>query len=365
MPTRTSTLRQNGHAGHRQIGSIQELCPYCLSPIAPSAVLSVKRRVEAEEKRRDASLEAMLRQQFSREQQQAQRKAKADITKAVSDATAVMSRKVELLRANREAMITAKVAAEREAGAKRFDAALQAAKLEHATEKLKLETALSDLTRRVQAKPPHAVGPPAEKSLHDEIAAILSDVAPLDRVSRVGPGVRGADVLVEVVTDNGETAGKIIIESKAVSRWSSSYTRVLRGNQIREAAAFGILSTTTMPANCREVAVVDNTIVCAPERVPVMVAILRRIVLDNFVQRLGAEERDDKASRLYSFVLSKACDDMFDTLLRLGRDLTELDAAQSKSNQQIFAKRAKLIRGVLDVREQFVAVVADIVGGGQ
>ena len=83
MPT-SRAVRPNGH-DHPGAAEDEERCPFCLSPIAPSAARSVKQRILAEEQRMLGRLETAMKQQFAKEKAQAEVQAKAAIEKVSGD----------------------------------------------------------------------------------------------------------------------------------------------------------------------------------------------------------------------------------------------------------------------------------------
>jgi hypothetical protein len=109
----------------------------------------------------------------------------------------------------------------------------------------------------------------------------------------------------------------------------------------------------------------DNVIVADPARVVVLVHLLRKQIVDNFMQKLGSEARTSKADAMYDYILSPNCDALFDKLLALTRDLSALDTNEVKVHRATWSKRAELVQAVNSVREEFVGVVAEIIGGGR
>jgi len=337
-----------------------DACPYCGAPLSAKTHQEIRARLAGEEAERLAQHDQQMRDQFTREKTRLEGLAQAAIQKASRDAVKATEKKLALLRKSQEAAIAARVAAEREKAAKAQGEAVNAAKLEHAAEKLKLETALADMQRRLQAKTAHALGEPAEIDLH----AMLVAAFPNDRVNRVPKGQPGPDVVVEVVRDDA-VIGSIVLDSKNHARWSNRFTSKLRSDQLVVGADFAILSTTTFPSGVRELHLQGGVIVASPQRVVVLVALLRQQIVQNHVFKRGAESRNEKAEQLYDFLLSPAGDEMFDRLLRTTRALESLDAAEVKSHQTNWAKRAELVREIAAVREQFCDMLSEIIGGGR
>jgi hypothetical protein len=361
MSARPSTARTNGHdIHHEHTTTVAEAqCPYCGQSISRQEFREIQARIQQEQAETFARREQQMRDGFARETARAEARFTKAIEKAGQDAAKVAEKKLELLRQNQATVINARVAAERGKTAKEVTKAVTQERVAHAAEKLRLEGQLADMQRRLQAKTAHQIGEPAEVDLYEALCMAF----PTDRVSRVVKGVPGPDVLVEVLMDDDRVAGKIALDSKAHARWSNKFTSKLRSDQLAEGADFAILSTSVFPSGARQLYEQDKVLVADPARVPVLVSLLRRIIIDNHVQRLGQEERNSKADRLYDFVLSKTCDDLFDGLLALSRDLAALDQTERKAHETTWEKRAALTSAVATIHEQFVRTVADIIGG--
>src|SRR5258708_3585227 len=129
---------------------------------------------------RAAKVEADLKARVARE-----------IAKAVKAATQVAEAKLKLFRAGQDAVVAARVAAEREKAAKQVTQAINAERLQHSGEKLRLETALADLTRRLQRRTAGDLGDEGEVNLYEMLKAEF----PGDDISRVAKGVQWPDII--------------------------------------------------------------------------------------------------------------------------------------------------------------------------
>jgi hypothetical protein len=280
----------------------------------------------------------------------------AEATQAKKDAAA----QIKALRAGLETTIATRLEAQRETFEKATAGAVLAERAKYLGEKLKMEEQLQDMQRRLQAKSAYQLGEPAEVDLFEA----LETAFPHDRISRVVKGVRGPDVIVEVI-HKGAVVGSVALDSKNHARWSNKFTQKLRSDQLAEGADFAILSSSVFPAGAQQLHVQDSVIVADPARVVVLVHLLRKQILDNFMQKLGSEARASKADAMYDYILSPNCDALFDKLLALTRDLSALDTNEIKVHRATWTKRAELVLAVNSVREEFVGVVAEIIGGGR
>jgi hypothetical protein len=331
-------------------------CPTCDSPISFEKLASIEGKGRAH----DAEIERAAEARFTREMAKFEATKKADIAKARREAVKVVETRLTAMRANQDAVIAERLEAHRQTFEKATASAVLAERAKYLGEKLKLEEQLQDMQRRLQAKTAHQLGEPPEVDLYDALAAAF----PEDRVSRVVKGVRGPDVLVEVLHHDA-VIGKVVLDSKNHARWSNKFTQKLRSDQLAEGADFAILSSNVFPAGARQLHMQDNVVIADPARVVVLVHLLRKQIVDNFMQKLGSEARASKADAMYDFILSPGCDDLFDKLLKLTRDLSALDEGEVKAHRSTWVKRAQLVLAVNSVREEFVGVVAEIIGGGR
>lgn len=316
-PTSRHTHKPNGLASDTQ-------CPYCGQPISRKEFKKIQGRIESEEKARLAKLERALTE-----------KATVEIHRAKLHAAELAEQHIK------------KVQAEREAD-----------KLHHAAEKLRLETALAELQRKVAAKPAHQIGEPAEIDLFEELTAAF----PTDRISRVTKGVQGPDLFIEIL-DANIPIGCIAVECKQHSRWSNRFVSKLKGDA--ENADYGILSTSIMPsaANGSRLHVIDGIIIVDPSLVPPLVGLLRRQILELHRQKLTGRARDDKAAALLTYIASGRCRDQFDKFTKLSSDLADLDAKETASHETVWRKRRDLIRSLSDAQAEFVTNVDRIIAG--
>ena len=324
-----------GREPNNSNGSAEMRCPTCGSPLSRPAFEAIMARLDSEEKAR--------------------------VEKVQREAQKAAEKQVRALRASQEEIISQRVASARETLAKEATEIINAEKVKAFAETSRLKQQLADMQRRLQPKPAHLIGEPAEISLHKALVAALP---PEDKIKRVGRGVKGADFIITVMHGNpGVPTGKIIIDSKAHARWSNKFALKLKSDQREAGASFGILSSTVMPAGCAELHVQDGVIIANPLRVPALVLLLRQQILDSHRLALTTADRDEKADRLLSYIGSRECADLLDKVVKLTRDMADLDAKEASSHEAVWRLRAGLIRGLQAVNAEFLAEINRIIGG--
>jgi hypothetical protein len=350
--------RPNGHDANRRTDNAKAQCPYCGQPISRKEFREIQARIQTEERTRIADVEKMLKDRFASEKAKTEAQGKAAIEKAQKDAMKFAEAKIKAVAASHDAVVAARLEAQRIRLENKTAEAIVTERTKMFAEKAALEQQLADMQRRLQAKTAHQIGEPAEVDLFDALVAAFPD----DRISRVVKGQKGPDVIVEVV-HGGDVVGKIVLDSKAHARWSNRFTAKLHEDCIREGGSFSILSTSVFPAGAQHLHIQDNVIVATPARVPVLVHLLRRQIIENHRLRLTTAARDEKAERLLTYIVSPGCTDLLDKIAKLTADMATLDATETAAHQKTWTRRADLIRGVQAVHNEFSSAVSAIIGG--
>jgi hypothetical protein len=357
MSASTVEHRSNGHDADHSGRVAEAECPFCGAPVSREEYRKILMRIEAEELARIAKVEQTLRDQFARQQKEAQTKAAAEVAKAKREAVRAAEIQIRAIRASQETLITQRVEKAREAAAKKTGEAVAAERVKHFEEKTRLTEQLAEMQRRLEQKSAHAIGEPAEADLFDA----LEKAFPQDRVWRVVRGQPGPDVVLEILSDGG-IVGKIIVDSKAHARWSNRFVSKLKSDQRTEGADFAILASTTFPAGVQQLHIQDSIIIAAPQRVPVLIHLLRRQLVDSHRLKLGNEARDAKAEALFAYLTSRSCTDLFNQINKLADDMMDLDRTETAAHQKTWSRRADMIRGVQQVYDEFGAAVSRIIG---
>lgn len=127
-----------------------------------------------------------------------------------------------------------------------------------------------------------------------------------DRISEVKKGQRGADVLQEVRSTRGASAGKILWETKNAKSWSNDWVKKLEQDQMEAGADLAVLVTTVFPANQEGSFYQEGAIwVMRPDLALSMAHALREVLLEGLKQEAVLEGKEAVAGQLYDFLSSR------------------------------------------------------------
>jgi hypothetical protein len=224
-------------------------------------------------------------------------------------------------------------------------------------DRMRLDTQLQDLQRQLQRKTANELGEEGEVDVFEALRREFRH----DTITRVAKGVPGADITHRVVY-NDTVIGTILVDSKNTSRFLSRYVTKLRADQHREQADYAIISTTAFPPGARQLALIDNVIVADPAWVALVMHLLRRLIFQMHVLRVGNEARQEKAEVLLQYIVSPASIALLERIVSLTDDLTDLDARETKSHQKLWRERANLIAAIREAKNQFSDAIEGIIG---
>ena len=314
------------------------LFPQPRSPRCPLCDQALPDHLTAED------LEARLLEREAKAAKAQEARVRADIEKELAPKTSQAI--AEALTQQREALDKSKADA------------VNLAKAEEFEKNQKLQKKLDELQRQLHQKTSNELGEGAEIDLYQELRIAFED----DRIKRIPKGEPGADIRHEVV-HNGETVGKILYDSKNHARWLTSFVEKLKKDQLADQADHAILSTSVFPSGEQQLVVRDGVIVANPARVVELVRLLREHMVRIHRLRLSSEERDDKTTALYEFIVSERYGELIAQFDRIAENLLELDVKEKKDHDRVWNKRGRLLKGAQKAHADLANEIDLIVAG--
>jgi hypothetical protein len=306
-------------------------CPYCGQPISRKQYREIRGQIEAQ--------------------------ATASIAKAEQAQKERFAEQVKLLKANQETNIKRRLEAQRQTLEKAKAEAVAAERTKAYAERMRLDTHVQDLQRKLQRKTANELGEEGEADVFEALRREF----PHDTITRVAKGIAGPDIIHRIV-HNGTVIGTILVDSKNTSRFLPRFATKLRADQLREQADQAIISTTAFPPGARQLTLVNNVIVAAPAWVPVVMQFLRGQIVQIHLLRVGNEVRQETAEALRQFIVSPAGIAPLERIVSSTDNLANLDAREKQAHDKVWRERAALIAAIRDAKEQFSDAIKQIIG---
>ena len=203
-------------------------------------------------------------------------------------------------------------------------------------ENYRSQQTLADLQRKLEKKSNEELGDGAEVNLYNDLKSAFPD----DVIHKVKKGVAGADIKHEIHVD-GRLCGKIVYDSKNRNDWKHKYVEQLRNDQLAEKAEYAILATRKFPRSIREMTVCDGVALVNPARAVVLASLLRDAVIQLSSAKLSEEGKKEKQAKLYEFVTSTRCMNLFARFSDDVEHLRKLDEKEKTQQEKMRNDRAK------------------------
>jgi hypothetical protein len=171
-------------------------------------------------------------------------------------------------------------------------------KVRHEANSAKLQGQLDDLSRKLEKQSGEQLGSEAELDLFTELKHEFSK----DRIERIGRGVRGADIVHEVM-DGAKVVGRIIYESKNTSDWNKSFIAQAKKYQTQYETPHVLIVTRVFPSTDKGLCVVKGIPVVERRTAVALATIIREGIIEVAKLRLSGKFHDEKSQELFEYIV--------------------------------------------------------------
>jgi hypothetical protein len=180
----------------------------------------------------------------------------------------------------------------------------------------------------------------------DRIDAILRAKFPMDDITGIGQGVRGADIHQSVIDQRGARCGVILWECKNAKHWSDGWIGKLKEDQRTYRSEMAVLVTAALPKDCTRFTMMDGVLVTDFASAGALASVLRTSLLQLAQARLAASTKEEKLELLYRYLsgveFRQRVEAVVDAFTAMRRDLD----AERRATERQWARRAKQIDAV-------------------
>lgn len=171
-------------------------------------------------------------------------------------------------------------------------------KLRYEANSAKLQGQLDDLSRKLEKQSGEQLGAEAELDLFTELKHEFSK----DRIERIGRGVKGADIVHEVM-DGTKVVGRIIYESKNTSIWQNGFIAQAKKYQTQYETPHVLVVTRAFPSKHKGLCVVREIPVVERRTAVALATIIREGVIEIAKLRLSGTFHDEKSQELFEYIV--------------------------------------------------------------
>jgi len=207
-----------------------------------------------------------------------------------------------------------------------------------------MQKALEDAQRKATQGSQQTQGEVLELDLERR----LREEFPLDDISEVKKGQRGADIIQQVKNTNLAGCGTLLWETKN-GKWQPAWVPKFR-QDIREAnASIGIIVSQEIPSEYGDMRRLENTVwVVKPRLAPMLASALRTTILQVDAANRSNEGKDTKMEALYQFLVGPEFRHRVEAIVENYGVLQQEIEKEKRSAALRWAHQEKAIRAVID-----------------
>jgi hypothetical protein len=188
-----------------------------------------------------------------------------------------------------------------------------------------------DLKRKLNQGSQQLQGDVLEKDLEER----LRNAFPNDSFKPVATGVRGGDIIQEVMNKHGNSAGFILWEAKRTKAWQKDWLVKLKEDMRNINASDCILVSDVLPTGVKIYDRIENTWVTSYEYAIKLASVVRYGLLNVAIAKSSASHTDTQLKELYEIITSDSFRQMFEARDEIIEALKqELDADKRSAEKR-------------------------------
>jgi len=190
----------------------------------------------------------------------------------------------------------------------------------------------------------------------------LKNLFPIDLITEVGKGIKGADV-VQIVRNNvGNDCGKILYESKRTKSFSNDWINKLKADAVISKADICIIVTETLPEDIDRIGQKEGVWICSFNDFKGLILVLRESLIKINEAYASQTNKGDKMQMLYDYLMSTEFRLQVGAIIEGFTDLHDSYVQEKRAMERIWKEREKQLEKVLLNTNQFIGSIKGIAG---
>lgn len=195
------------------------------------------------------------------------------------------------------------------------------------------------------------------------IEEILRATFIYDNIREVPKGIKGADVIQEVINKSGMKCGTILYESKRTKSFSNDWIKKLKEDAGQINANILVIVTETLPEGIDKIGQKDGVWICSFNDFKGFIFVLRESLIKIGEAISSQTNKGDKMQMLYDYLMSNEFKLQINTIIEGFMELQNSYHQEKMAMEKIWKQREKQLEKVLLNANQFIGSVIGIAGG--
>lgn len=204
----------------------------------------------------------------------------------------------------------------------------------------RLKGDLENASKRAQQGSMQAQGEASELLVEETLKSLF----PIDEVSEVKKGARGADCILNVKSVTGRPVGKINIEVKQTKSFNNDWVEKLKQDSLSIGANFSIIITNAFPADNNSAHMRNGVWVCGFSEYQILITALRDTLIQISKVVSSEEVREEKAQVMFDFLMSPEFAGTMENMIRPILRMQDQLVKEKRVYNGVWEEREKLIQ---------------------
>ena len=176
---------------------------------------------------------------------------------------------------------------------------------------------------------------------------MLNQTFPFDKISEVGKGVRGADLIQTVVNNQGQDSGTIVWESKRTKEFQPAWIEKFKADFRQSGGDIGVIVTQAMPKDMDRFGLKDGIYICPYEDAKSLALVLRMSLIRVSEATSANENKGEKMQMLYAFLTGNEFKHQIEAITEGFMSMKKAIFNEKAAMERIWKEREKQIDKVL------------------
>lgn len=224
-----------------------------------------------------------------------------------------------------------------------------------------LKEQLDNAKKKVDSYSGQLIGESAELQLE----IMLKTLFPQDNIFEVSKGVRGADVIQEIIIPGiAKPIDKIVFESKSVRNFNPGWIEKLKLDAGE--ARVAVLVSKVMPRELQgqRFGIIDDVFICNHSSVRDLVILLRYSVLKIHQVIIANKGKETKQQNLFDYITSPVFKSIFERVLNQLDSIRSSHEAEKKKLVKLWSEREKSLDIAINSTVELFGSLSSITEGG-
>lgn len=191
---------------------------------------------------------------------------------------------------------------------------------------------------------------------------LLRMMFPIDDISEVAKGVKGADVIQTVKNRIGTEAGIILYESKRTKAFSMDWVSKLKSDAVLVKANVCVIVTEAMPDGIERIGQIDGVWICTYADLKGLVIVLRDSILKISEAYSSQTNKGEKMQMLYDYLMGNEFRLQLGAIIEGFSELQNSYVKEKNMMERIWKQREKQLEKVLLNTNHFIGSIQGIAG---